>query len=372
MGKVANILGLFGDVGQTNVERAIAEFRSGRPVVVRKNEEALIAIGVEAFDAGVAAAVDAFAKGRGRLVLPAARLRRLGREGQDPGSIAFPVVDVDRLEALSLKLDAKVDAPVSRISDLDAMALELAALSLTLPGVFVVDVEGPAPTGLVAVAADDIRGYRSAATANLEMVSRAPVPLEYAPNTEFVVFRGGEGLRDQVAIIVGAPDLNEPVPVRLHSACLTGDLFGSLKCDCGDQLRNTVKNMAEGEGGILLYLDQEGRGNGIANKMRAYKLQSQGWDTYDADEALGFDLDQRHFDFAADMLKQLGVASVKVMTNNPVKIGALKRAGLNVAADARVLGRPTAENVRYLASKRDRAGHFIDFETMTALARQQD
>jgi GTP cyclohydrolase II len=186
MSKVANILGLFGDVGQTNVERAIAEFRSGRPVVVRKNEEALIAIGVEAFDAGVAAAVDAFAKGRGRLVLPAARLRRLGREGQDPGSIAFPVVDVDRLEALSLKLDAKVDAPVSRISDLDAMALELAALSLTLPGVFVVDVEGTAPTGLVAVAADDIRGYRSAATANLEMVSRAPVPLEYAPNTEFV------------------------------------------------------------------------------------------------------------------------------------------------------------------------------------------
>jgi len=186
------------------------------------------------------------------------------------------------------------------------------------------------------------------------------------------VFRGGEGLRDQVAIIVGEPDLKEPVAVRLHSACLTGDLFGSLKCDCGDQLRHTVKNMAEGEGGILLYLDQEGRGNGIANKMRAYKLQSQGWDTYDADEALGFDLDQRHFDFAADMLKQLGVTSVKVMTNNPIKIGALKGAGLDVASDARVLGRATAENVRYLASKRDRAGHFIDFETMTALARQQD
>jgi hypothetical protein len=109
------------------------------------------------------------------------------------------------------------------------------------------------------------------------------------------------------------------VPVRLHSACLTGDLFGSLKCDCGDQLRETVQWMAENDGGILLYLDQEGRGNGISNKMRAYKLQSQGWDTYDADEVLGFDLDQRHFDFAATMLKQLGVTRVTALDQQPAE-----------------------------------------------------
>ena len=111
---------------------------------------------------------------------------------------------------------------------------------------------------------------------DLHIVSRAPVPLDGAPETEFVIFRGGEGLRDQVAIIIGKPDLSGIVDVRLHSACLTGDLFGSLKCDCGDQLRDTVARMAKGQGGILLYLDQEGRGNGIANKMKAYKLQSQG------------------------------------------------------------------------------------------------
>ncbi len=130
--------------------------------------------------------------------------------------------------------------------------------------------------------------------------------------------------------------------------------------------------MAENEGGVLLYLDQEGRGNGIANKMRAYRLQSQGFDTYDADEVLGFDLDQRHFDFAAEMLKQLGIAKVRLMTNNPEKIAALGRAGLDVVGETRVLGRPTAENVRYLASKRDRAGHFIDFEALAARASVKD
>jgi GTP cyclohydrolase II len=205
----------------------------------------------------------------------------------------------------------------------------------------------------------------------LRIVSRAPVPLEGAPVSEFVVFRGGEGLRDQVAIIVGSPDLTKPVSVRLHSACLTGDLFGSLKCDCGDQLRETVRWMAQHGGGILLYLDQEGRGNGLSNKIRAYKLQSQGYDTYEADEVLGFELDQRRFDFAAEMLKQLEVGVVRVMTNNPVKIEALRKAGLSVVSDQRVFGRQTAENVRYLASKRDKAGHYFETD-VAARAPHQD
>jgi GTP cyclohydrolase II len=191
------------------------------------------------------------------------------------------------------------------------------------------------------------------------------VPLEGAADTEFVVFRGGEGMRDQVAAIIGKPDLTEPVNVRLHSACLTGDLFGSLKCDCGDQLRHAARFMAENGGGILLYLDQEGRGNGLANKIRAYKLQTQGFDTYDADEILGFDHDQRRFGFAASMLKQLGVTRVRVMTNNPLKIDALRIAGIEVESDQRILGRKNDHNVRYLATKRDRAGHMIDVESLT-------
>lgn len=368
----AGIAGLFGERVQISVERAISEFRSARPVVISGEDRSILAIGVEAIDAAVAEWLEEEASGCARLVLPAARLRRLGLDRKAPGSLALPLVNADRIQALSSKIDAKIDAPVAPIGEIETAALELAALSLTLPGIVVFDVRTDDYPDAVSVSVADVLGFRAANVQQLEIVSRSPVPLEHAAKSEFVVFRGGEGLRDQVAVVVGNPDLTKPVSVRLHSACLTGDLFGSLKCDCGDQLRNTVRAMADGDGGILLYLDQEGRGNGIANKMRAYKLQSQGWDTYDADEALGFDLDQRHFEFAAEMLKQLGVSSVRLMTNNPIKIAALQASGLEVVSDERVLGRPTAENVRYLASKRDRAGHFIDFEAMAVQAPLQD
>ncbi|ODT56268.1 MAG: GTP cyclohydrolase [Methylobacterium sp. SCN 67-24] len=369
---------LFGRPGETEiitVDRALAEFRAGRPVLLRDGENLALALSAELADAEIAGRLDTLAEGNARLVLSAARLRRLGAKGRsETGVLAMPAIDVARVETLALRIDARVDAPVGPANALDAAALELAGLSLVLPAIILVPVTAAQIAGepLVEVTIAAINGYRAAQVATLAIVGRAPVPLEGAPDTEFVVFRGGEGLRDQVAIIVGKPDLAAAVPVRLHSACLTGDLFGSLKCDCGDQLRETVEWMAQNEGGILLYLDQEGRGNGISNKMRAYKLQSQGWDTYDADEVLGFDLDQRHFDFAAEMLKQLGVTRVTALTNNPLKVGAIKAAGLEVAATQRVLGRPNIHNVRYLASKRDRAGHFIDMDALMARAAPKD
>jgi GTP cyclohydrolase II len=369
---------LFGRPGETEiitVDRALAEFRAGRPVLLRDGENLALALSAELADAEIAGRLDTLAEGNARLVLSAARLRRLGAKGRsETGVLAMPAIDVARVETLALRIDARVDAPVGPANALDAAALELAGLSLVLPAIILVPVTAAQIAGepLVEVTIAAINGYRAAQVATLAIVGRAPVPLEGAPDTEFVVFRGGEGLRDQVAIIVGKPDLSAAVPVRLHSACLTGDLFGSLKCDCGDQLRETVEWMAQNQGGILLYLDQEGRGNGISNKMRAYKLQSQGWDTYDADEVLGFDLDQRHFDFAAEMLKQLGVSSVTALTNNPLKVGAIKAAGLEVAATQRVLGRPNIHNVRYLASKRDRAGHFIDMDALMARAAPKD
>ena len=369
---------LFGRPDETSlvtVDRALAEFRSGRPVLLRDGEKLALAMSAELADAELAGRLGEIAAGRAHLILSAARLRRIGAKGRsETGIFAMPVMDLARIEMLALKTDGKMDAPVAPASAIDEAALELARLSLVMPAIILVPVTADTVAGepLVEVAIAAVNAFRQAQVASLAIVGRAPAPLEGAPETEFVVFRGGEGLRDQVAIIVGSPDLSEAVPVRLHSACLTGDLFGSLKCDCGDQLRETVQWMAENEGGILLYLDQEGRGNGISNKMRAYKLQSQGWDTYDADEVLGFDLDQRHFDFAAAMLKQLGVSRVTALTNNPIKVGAIKAAGLEVAATQRVLGRPNVHNVRYLASKRDRAGHAIDMEALMARAAPKD
>jgi GTP cyclohydrolase II len=368
------VLSLSGAHDQTIVERAIAEFRSGRPVVVDADDGSAVVIGVEDLDPDRAERLDSVAGGQAHLVLPPARLRRLGLDRCQPGSVSLPVLDLARIENLALKVDGRIDAPVRAVGSLDEQALELARLSLVLPAVVVVPVAHGVEIdpSILRVPAPAIAEYRQGKVRSLAIVSRAPVPLEGAPSTEFVVFRGGEGLRDQVAIVVGTPDLSRPVPVRLHSACLTGDLFGSLKCDCGDQLRETVRWMAKNEGGILLYLDQEGRGNGLSNKIRAYRLQSQGYDTYDADEVLGFELDQRRFDFAAEMLKQLGVGAVRIMTNNPLKIEALRKAGLEVVSDQRVFGRLTAENVRYLASKRDRAGHFIDSDDLVACAPNQD
>jgi GTP cyclohydrolase II len=356
------------------VERAIAEFRSGRPVLIDGEDGRAIAVGVEDLDDPLAAGLDAVAGGLARLVLPPARLRRLGLDREQAGTVALPAVDRARIETLALKVEGRIDAPVGPAGSLDEAALELARLSLVLPAVVVVPVAPgvEVDASVLRVSGAALRDHRQARLRDLRIVSRAPVPLEGAPASEFVVFRGGEGLRDQVAVIVGRPDLSRPVLVRLHSACLTGDLFGSLKCDCGDQLRGTVRWMAQNGGGILLYLDQEGRGNGLANKIRAYRLQSQGFDTYESDEVLGFDLDQRRFDFAAAMLKALDAPAVRVMTNNPEKIAALRRAGLEVVSDQRVLGRPTAENVRYLASKRDRAGHYIEFDSLAAHAPNQD
>lgn len=373
--KKRSVLGL--DRGQDllAVDRAMSELRAGRPVVITGGEGAALVVSAELLDAGFVDTLNTFAAGNARLALPAARLRRLGATDRKvAGIVALPTIDMARIEQLVLKVDGKLDAPVAPASAIDLSALELTALSLIIPALVIVpvDLDAIADEPLIRVAVTAINSFRKTQVEELSIVGRAPVPLEDAPKTEFVVFRGGEGLRDQVAIIVGDLNREEPIHVRIHSACLTGDLFGSLKCDCGDQLRDTIRWMSENDGGILLYLDQEGRGNGLSNKMRAYRLQSEGWDTYDADEVLGFDLDQRRFDFAAEMLKQLGVKRVVAMTNNPIKIGAIKHAGLEVQASRRVLGRPNKHNVQYLESKRDRAGHYIDMDAVMARAAPND
>jgi len=179
-----------------------------------------------------------------------------------------------------------------------------------------------------------------------------------------VSFRPANGGAEHHAIVIGeigSPALATPGPVltRLHSECFTGDLLGSLRCDCGDQLRGAVRAIAEAGGGVLLYLAQEGRGIGLMNKLRAYRLQDQGFDTIDANERLGFEADERIYDAAARMLTLLGYDSVRLMTNNPEKIRGLELAGIKVAERVAHSFPDNLHNRNYLATKAKRSGHLF-------------
>lgn len=191
----------------------------------------------------------------------------------------------------------------------------------------------------------------------LRQVGAASVPLAGHADCRVLLYREAEGEAEHVAVVVGRPDRGRPVDVRLHSACLTGDLLGSLRCDCGEQLRGAVAQLAEG-GGVLLYLAQEGRGIGLANKLRAYRLQDGGLDTFEADRHLGFAADQRDFGPAAAMLEHLGIARVRLLSNNPRKIDALRRAGIEVAERLPLTVPRNPHNARYIEAKQAQAGHF--------------
>jgi GTP cyclohydrolase II len=174
-----------------------------------------------------------------------------------------------------------------------------------------------------------------------------------------------------VAVIVGTPDFSKPVPVRIHSACLTGDVFGSRRCDCGAQLQLALTRLQEAGGGIILYLAQEGRGVGLANKMRTYKLQDGGLDTVDANTTLGFDDDEREYGVAVRMLQMLGCARVVLLTNNPAKLDGLAKAGIEITGRMPLETPINADNHRYMTAKAARAGHQLG-HLISAFAEAQD
>jgi GTP cyclohydrolase II len=240
-----------------------------------------------------------------------------------------------------------------------AAAMELARLAGILPA-FLVE---PEPAGdPVEVAAADLAAFVDPST--LAIATRARLPVAACECAEIVVFRSPDDLREHVALIVGEQTADRIPLVRLHSECLTGDLLGSLRCDCGPQLSGALAAMAEearaGGWGVLLYLRQEGRGIGLVNKLRAYRLQDEGFDTLEANARLGLPEEARDFPVAARMLALLGVASVRLMTNNPAKVAALEAAGTTVAERVAHSLPANPHNARYLATKRDRAGHLIE------------
>ncbi len=234
-----------------------------------------------------------------------------------------------------------------------AAALRLARLAGLLPAFFVGDAATPVEVEVDAAA---IRLHD--APARLAIASRARLPIAAAEACEIVAFRNPDDAAEHVALLIGAPDGRPPL-VRLHSECLTGDALGSLKCDCGPQLDAALHAIAARGWGILLYLRQEGRGIGLVNKLRAYALQDQGFDTVDANVRLGFAIDERDFGVAAAMLRLLGQDRIDLLTNNPAKVAGLEAAGIAVAARIAHALPANPHNHAYLATKRDRTGHML-------------
>lgn len=359
-GNLSSILG--GTCEHVDASRALAEFRSGRPVIIVGDNETLLCLPVEGLDKDrLAAFHEAVGPMKPRLVLTSTRARSLGLDASEP--VAIELSDkVDIRTVLSLVAENKPDfkfhaEPAGAVA---AAAIDLVKLAQVLPAVLVADID-PAISGvfdsrIVTVDAKAVARFRKKSTQSLRIAGEAHIPLSSNVRNRFVVFRDALG-DDLVAVIVGTPDLSKPVPVRIHSACLTGDVFGSRRCDCGDQLQLALARLQEAGGGIILYLAQEGRGLGLANKMRTYELQDAGLDTVDANTTLGFDDDERDYGVAVRMLQMLGVARVVLLTNNPDKLDSLAKGGIEIAGRMPLETPVNADNRRYLTAKAARAGH---------------
>jgi GTP cyclohydrolase II len=269
-------------------------------------------------------------------------------------------VEAEVSEILSLAASSSVTRPLdaSPARPTILAGIDLAKFAGRLPAVLIADADSAISCALVQLEATAVSVFREQLIRSLSIAASSVIPLEDMDAARFVVFRNAIG-SELAAIVIGEPNLSNPVLVRIHSACLTGDVFGSRRCDCGDQLKLAISRM-RGTGGILLYLDQEGRGLGLLNKIRAYSLQDSGLDTIDANMTLGFEDDERDYLVAARMLQLLGCKRVMLLTNNPAKLADLSRAGIEICGRVPLQVSITTKNRRYLATMARRAGHRLD------------
>jgi len=356
--------GLNGDGAALAVDRAIGELRRGRAIAIEAPGRCLVVAPVETIASRL---LERLAAGpaQPRLLLTAERARASGLAPDARGPVAVPVTAPASLESLKAVAGMTTNAAPSTADvmavagddDLVLAAFGLAKAARLVPALIGVATDAAPDTTLHCVSLHAILEHAASTGGGMQLVSEARVPLAGSEASRVALFRDEYGNSEHVAVIVGEPDLSGSVPVRLHSACLTGDLLGSLRCDCGEQLQTAVERIAELGGGVLLYLDQEGRSIGLANKLRAYAIQDTGIDTFDADRHLGFSADERSYDIAAAMLQRLGVSRVKLLTNNPQKINALREHGIDVTDRLPLVAEANVHNEAYLRSKRERAGH---------------
>ena len=354
------------------VHRASAELRRGIPVVLRGGQPLVI---MSAETAGAAGLADmaALSAGPPDLLLAPVRAARLLRRPIEPGVVAVALragqlFDPGVLRGLADPTAAQLlrDPPERAAPPANApAAIALAKIARLLPAILAAPLRPEAnrlmeARGLLGVEAADVLAHPAQEAARLVRVAEAHVPMEDAPDARLVSFRAPDAGIEHLAILVGQPEHVDAPLTRLHSECFTGDLLGSLRCDCGPQLRGALRRMAQEGAGVLLYLAQEGRGIGLANKLRAYALQDRGLDTLDANRALGWNADERNFLVAATMLDQLGIRSIRLLTNNPDKITALAACGIEVIDRVPLVIEPNGVNDHYLATKARRFGHLME------------
>jgi len=355
---------LFGNWGYLGVSRGLGEFQACRPVLVTAGSDAVLALPVEGLDARRLAEFRALCGAVAPcLVITKRRAQALGLNASAPIEVSLSTSD-DAAAILALVQDAASDRALQAkpAGSLTTAAIHLVKLSQGLPAVLaarIVPGQLASADRIVHVDPDEVARFADHASRSLTLASDAAVPLSSGSMARFVVFRDAMG-GSQVAILVGEPDFAGAVPVRLHSACLTGDVFGSRRCDCGDQLRLALTRLDELGGGVILYLAQEGRGLGLANKMRTYTLQDEGLDTIDANTTLGFDDDERDYGIAASMLQMLACTRVILLTNNPAKLEGLTKAGIEISGRMPLEAPINADNRRYMTAKAIRSGHRFD------------
>ena len=374
-------------VSLLSVERAIAELRRGGIVVIRDDQGgAALAVAAENVNQESQTRLNAMASAAPVLVLTAARARALDIEipphlqasVHESAVVAFSLPAGVPAEIVADIADPRADPklaarhlsrPVPPHADAATRAaIELAKLARLLPAVLLgplaADRNRRLPgwahaSDLVYVEASAIAAYEELSARTLKAVAEARVPLDGAENSRVIAWRPNDGGKEHLAIVIGEINATAPVLVRLHSECFTGDLVGSLRCDCGEQLRGAIAEIAKAGAGVLLYMAQEGRGIGLVNKLRAYQLQDQGFDTIDANEQLGFDADERLYRPAAVILARMGIKQVRLMTNNPEKLEQLERHGITVVERVRHVFPANGHNENYLRTKAERSGHLM-------------
>ncbi|MGE5503607.1 MAG: GTP cyclohydrolase II [Actinomycetota bacterium] len=351
------------------VDRAAAELRRGGVVAVRDGASAVLMLAAEAVTDEALARLKSLTGSDPALAVTGRRARVLGLPSADQAVMRLTATGGFAAETVSWLADpcarllprpdmARIQAAPVVAEGPVAAAVALAKLARLLPSTVVADT-ARIPDDVLAVDAADVVRYQHTAASTLTIVSQARVPLKDAENARIVAFRPSDGGIEHLAIVIGDPDPDQAVLARLHSECFTGDLLGSLRCDCGDQLRGAIGEIAQAGSGVLLYLAQEGRGIGLVNKLRAYQLQDDGFDTLDANLQLGFDDDERIYQPAAQMLRLLGIGSVRLMTNNPHKVDALARHGIDVAERVPHVFPANDHNEGYLRTKATRSGHLF-------------